>query len=99
MPRSPRATSRATSCPPAARRAVPRYPLPVLRLARLAVEATAQRRGAGAALLRHVLLLALKMSEDHGCVGVLVDAKPDAVELYARLGFSPLDVSEGELES
>lgn len=81
------------------RHTLPRYPLPVLRLARLAVEATAQNRRVGSALLRHVFLLALRMSEEYGCVGIIVDAKADAVEFYARVGFSPLDVSEGELES
>jgi GNAT superfamily N-acetyltransferase len=82
-----------------ARRALPRYPLPVLRLARLAVDATSQNRGVGSALLRYVFLLALKMSEEYGCVGILVDAKNDAVDFYARIGFSALEVSEGELES
>ena len=82
-----------------ARRALPRYPLPVLRLARLAVDATSQNRGVGSALLRHVFLLALKMSDEYGCVGIMVDAKNDAVDFYARIGFSALEVSEGELES
>jgi predicted N-acetyltransferase YhbS len=81
------------------RRALPRYPLPVLRLARLAVAADARGRGVGAALLRHVCSLALKMSEDYGCVGVVVDAKPDAVGFYARVGFSPFETRQGELES
>jgi len=85
--------------PASIRRRLPRYPLPVLRLARLAVDATVQNRGVGSALLRHVFLLALKMSQEYGCVGILVDAKSDAVEFYARVGFSALDVSEGELES
>ena len=85
--------------PASARRALPRYPLPVLRLARLAVDATAENRGLGMALLRHVFLLALQMSQEYGCVGILVDAKPDAVEFYARFGFSPLEISEGEIES
>jgi predicted N-acetyltransferase YhbS len=84
--------------PAAARRKLPRYPLPVLRLARLAVDATAHERGVGPALLRHVCLLALRMSEEYGCVGVLVDAKPEAVQFYARIGFSPVEVSEGEIE-
>lgn len=82
-----------------ARRALPRYPLPVLRLARLAVDARAQSGGVGSALLRHVFLLALKMSEEYGCVGIVVDAKRTAVEFYTRVGFSPLEISEGELES
>jgi GNAT superfamily N-acetyltransferase len=37
---------------------LPRYPLPVLRLARLAVDRKAQGRGIGLALLKAVLILA-----------------------------------------
>jgi len=85
--------------PAASRRKLPRYPLPVLRLARLAVDAAARNRGVGSALLRHVFLLALKLSEDYGCVGVVVDAKPDAAKFYSRVGFSQMNVSEGGLES
>jgi len=85
--------------PVAGRRALPRHPLPVLRLARLAVDSAAQGRGVGAALLRHVFLLALQMSQDYGCVGIVVDAKRDAVEFYTRFGFSPLEIREGEIES
>jgi GNAT superfamily N-acetyltransferase len=89
----------ADALPPAARRGLPLYPLPVLRLARLAVDVSQQGRGVGGALLRHVFLLASKMAEDYGCVGILVDAKPDAVEFYERFGFFALEVAEGEVES
>jgi len=84
--------------PASFRRGLPRYPLPVLRLAGLAVAVTAQHRGVGSALLQYVFLLALRMAEELGCVGALVDAKSDAVEFYLRVGFSRLEVSEGELE-
>jgi GNAT superfamily N-acetyltransferase len=89
----------AEALPASTRRSMPRYPLPVLRLARLAVEAAAQGRGVGSALLRHLFHLAVRMSEDYGCVGVLVDAKPEAVEFYSRVGFSALEVSEGALDA
>jgi len=39
------------------------------------------------------------MSEKYGCVGGVVDAKPDAVDFYTRFGFSPLEVVEGQNES
>lgn len=87
------------SLPGTSRRRLPRYPLPVLRLARLAVDTAAQNRGVGSALLRHVFMLALKMSEEYGCVGILVDAKSDAIDFYARVGFSSVEVSEGEMEA
>jgi len=80
-------------------RKLPRYPLPVLRLARLAVHSMARKRGLGKQLLRHVLLLALTMSKEYGCVGLVVDAKPDAVEFYTQFGFSALEVVEGQKPS
>jgi hypothetical protein len=46
-------------------------------------------------LLRHVLELALAMADLVGCVGVVVDAKPDARAFYEKLGFTVLPVLEG----
>lgn len=78
-------------------RGLPRYPLPVLRLARLAVDERAQGRGLGRELLRAVFGLAQRMAEDLGCVGTVVDAKPEAVSFYERLGFVPLEAGSGFL--
>jgi len=85
--------------PSSTRRRVPRYPVPVLRLARLAVAESARSSGLGSALLRHVFTLAIKMSGDSGCAGVVVDAKAGSVEFYRRFGFSALEVSAGQLET
>lgn len=82
------------------RKRLPSYPLPVLRLARLAVDTRAQGLGIGKALLRHVLGLALEQRDLLGCVGVVTDAKPDAVAFYETLGFHALEgVREGLLIS
>jgi len=78
-------------------RRLPHYPLPVLRLARLAVDERARGRGIGLTLLRWVLDLAREMSTGIGCVGVVVDAKPAATSFYTSLGFRPLDVIRGRL--
>lgn len=77
---------------------LPRYPLPVLRLARLAVDQGAQGRGVGLTLLKAVFMLAKAMASDFGCIGVVVDAKPQAVAFYVRYGFMALDVVQGQLE-
>ena len=90
---------RADQYPAARAKRLPRYPLPVLRLARLAVERTQQRKGHGTMLLKYVFLRALAMAEGFGCAGVLVDAKPEAVEYYARFGFEPADAIEGRIPS
>jgi len=74
---------------------LPRYPLPALRLARLAVDSKVRGRGLGEQLLRFALGLALTMAEDYGCVGVAVDAKLGAEAFYARYGFRAIDVVEG----
>jgi hypothetical protein len=47
-------------------------------------------------LLRYVLLRALELAENPGCVGVLVDAKPSAVGYYRSFGFEAEPAVEGE---
>lgn len=83
--------------PARTRKRLPRYPLPALRLARLAVAQSAQGQGIGKQLLRAAFQLAHEMAERVGCVGVVVDAKPDAIEFYERYGFERLEVISGRL--
>jgi GNAT superfamily N-acetyltransferase len=85
--------------PAAARRKMPHYPLPVLRLARLAIDESAQGQGLGLQLLRFVLRLALQMADDYGCVGVIVDAKPDAIAFYTKYGFLAVEPVEGRSDA
>jgi predicted N-acetyltransferase YhbS len=85
---------------PRVRRAkLPCYPLPILRLARLAVDESMRGRGLGKSLLRFVLRLSLRMAADFGCTGVVVDAKPGAVAFYEQFGFEPLEVIEGQSQA
>ena len=83
------------SIPNAMRKKFPKYPIPVLRLARLAVDQHAHKQGLGRQLLRFVLSLSVRMADEYGCAGVLVDAKSTAVEFYAKHGFAELEVLEG----
>ena len=85
--------------PAALKKKLPTYPMPVLRLARLAVDRSAQGKGIGSALLQYVLHIALRVANDFGCLGVVVDAKPDAVAFYEAYGFAPLDVVEGQSDA
>jgi GNAT superfamily N-acetyltransferase len=82
---------RASVPSPRLRKRLPAHPLPVLRLARLAVDTRAQGLGIGKALLRHVLALAVAQRDRIGCVGVVTDAKPAAVSFYEGLGFIPVE--------
>ena len=76
---------------------LPRYPLPILRLARLGVAETAQGRGIGLKLLMAVFEIAHRMADLVGCLGVVVDAKPEAIGFYTKYGFKALDVVRGQL--
>jgi len=79
--------------PERVRKKLPRYPMPALGLARLAVDKPAQSMGLGGQLLRFVLKLASKIADEVGCAAVVVDAKPGAIEIYAKYGFTPLSCS------
>ena len=81
--------------PDGLRRKLPDHPLPVLRLARLAIDQSAQGQGLGIQLLRFVLGLKLEMANDYGCVGIVVDAKLGAVPFYAQYGVISIDVLAG----
>ncbi len=83
--------------PRAARKKLPLYPLPILRLARLAVDETCIGEGVGFKLLKAAFMLARDMENLAGCVGVVVDAKPDAVAFYERFGFKPFETATGGL--
>lgn len=81
--------------PPQTRTGVPRYPLPVLRLARLAVDEAFQGHGLGKRLAAHAFAIALEVRAAAGCVGVVVDALPGRVSFYAELGFIEVELRSG----
>jgi GNAT superfamily N-acetyltransferase len=81
----------------AKRKRLPNYPLPVLRLARLAVDEHYKGVGVGRLLLQFVFGLARQMADDIGCVGIIVDAKPGAVVFYEKLGFVKIEPVSGLL--
>ena len=70
------------------KRALPRYPMPVLRVARLATDLSARGQGLGSLLLAWCGKLAVQLRDTVECIGLLVDAKDDAaVAFYAHHGF------------
>jgi ribosomal protein S18 acetylase RimI-like enzyme len=70
---------------------LPRYPVPAMRLGRLAVDVSTRGMGIGAALLRDALLRAVGLSREVGTCVMLVDAIDDkAKAFYQRYGFIPL---------
>lgn len=69
----------------------PNFPVPIARLARLAVDQAFQGRGLGEHLLMDALNRVLRASGDIGIVAVLLDAKHEkAKRFYARYEFESL---------
>lgn len=74
------------------------YPLPILRLGRMAVDLRYQSQGIGKLLLQQVCSLALHQKETSGCIGIFVDAKPEVISFYQKYGFQLIgEIIEGEL--
>ncbi len=72
----------------------PNFPLPVARLARLAVDIRHQRQGLGELLLADALQRCLRLSGEIGMIGVIVDAKDaQARGWYERYEFERLSDS------
>ena len=77
--------------PPAATRRFPNFPLPIARLARLAVDRSQQGKGLGEDLLLDALSRCLRVAEEVGIAAVLIDAKHErAKAFYARYEFDGL---------
>jgi GNAT superfamily N-acetyltransferase len=72
-----------------------RYPLPVLRVARLGVDRRAQGQGIGTGLVMYACELAVVQAELLGCVGLTVDALRPSAAFYESLGFIRIDLVSG----
>lgn len=77
--------------PTEASRKLPKHPVPVILLARLAVDQSAQGKRLGEGLLLDALQRSLDLSGNLGAYAVEVDALDDsAVTFYLKYGFAPL---------
>ena len=66
----------------------PNFPVPVARLARLAVDQSQQGKGIGQLLLMDALHRCHHLAEEIGCAGVVVDAKHAAAQrFYQKFNF------------
>ena len=74
---------------------MPKHPIPVILLARLAVDRTMQGKGLGRGLLMDALHRALEVSQSLGVYAVEVDAlDQNAKSFYEKYGFAPLPDQE-----
>jgi GNAT superfamily N-acetyltransferase len=82
---------RCKDLPPELARRLPRYPVPVALLGRLAVDQAFQGRGLGSILLFDACRKVVQASTVLAVAGLVVDAKDaTAAELYRHFGFLPM---------
>lgn len=72
-------------------RGLPPYDLPLILLARLAVDKRFAGKGLGQALLSEAFRIALRVSEEVGCRCLVTDAYREQVDWYAKFGFIPIE--------
>ena len=76
--------------PPRISKGLARHPIPVMLLARLAIDRTEQGRGLGRALLKDALLRTAQAADIAGIRALLVHAKDDEARAwYERFDFEP----------
>jgi GNAT superfamily N-acetyltransferase len=69
-------------------RGLPKYPIPAIRIGRLAIDTSIQGQRYGEALLYNALFRILQVSKEIGIRYILVDAKHDkAKKFYSKFGF------------
>jgi len=73
---------------------LPRYPIPCIRIARLAVEERFQRKGYGKELLKQAFLKIIDVSTTVGVRLIVVDAKETSKKFYEKYGFTHLKVDK-----
>jgi GNAT superfamily N-acetyltransferase len=71
-------------------RGLPAYDLPLILLARLAVDRRFAGRGLGHALISEAFRISLRVADEVGCRCIVTDAYPGRTAWYARYGFVPI---------
>ena len=75
-----------------------KYPIPIILLARLAIDKNQKGKGLGKALIKDALLRAIRASEIAGLRAFLVHAKDESAKtFYEKLGFEPSPHNEFHL--
>jgi GNAT superfamily N-acetyltransferase len=84
--------------PEALRKGLGNYPIPVVLIARLAIDKNYHGKGIGKALLRDAFLRILNASEHIGIRAITVHAKDkNAIKFYKKFDFQPFLSNEDEL--
>lgn len=71
-------------------KSLPKYPVPCIKIARLAVNKKSQNKGYGRELLKQAFIKSLMVSEIIGAYLIILDAKASSFSFYEHYGFKKL---------
>ncbi len=77
-------------------RGLPNYNIPMILLARLAVDRRLAGRGLGHALISEAFRISLRVADEVGCRCIVTDAYPERAGWYARYGFVSVEGVPGD---
>lgn len=72
-------------------RKIPKYPIPITRLARLGVDINYQNKGYGRKLIQSVIRIVFNTSLSVASYAIVVDVKPQSKSFYEYMGFEKLN--------
>jgi GNAT superfamily N-acetyltransferase len=75
-------------------RGLPPYDLPLILLARLAVDTRFAGKGLGGALISEAFKITIRVADEVGCRCIITDAYRDRVGWYAKYGFIHIEGTE-----
>lgn len=92
------ASVQCTDLPGSVAKKLPKYPIPMALLGRLAVSKNFQKQGVGSVLLVDACHKVLQAEAVLAVAGLVVDAKDEtATAFYRHFGFIPMERTEGRL--
>jgi predicted N-acetyltransferase YhbS len=83
-------STRSLVLPKERRGQLPGYELPALLIARMGVDVRSRGLGMGKRLVRECCVISVRQADEVGCVGLVTDAKADAVAFYRKFAFVPI---------
>ncbi len=82
---------------PEEKKKLPNYPIPCIRIARLAVDIKYQSKGHGKYLLKEIIKKVISISSVVGVFALIVDSKNESIEFYEHFGFKSLETKDNTL--
>lgn len=63
------------------------FPHPAIKIGRLLIDKNCRGKGIGRVAIKHIIMIAQKLNQFVACRFIILDAKPQAIGFYEKIGF------------